>query len=327
MGEVTWVEILSHHHREVLARHRVEKPEFSIGRGYDNEVMIDDPYVAARHLLIRPDDTGALVAEDLGSANGTFVVRSRRRLQRFRINSDRPIRIGQTHLRIRRAEHPVPQERHLPTRVPSWPVTALLGIAMIVVLLASQWLQEKSESQLHRYVETGLLWVGIAVGWTAIWGVVCRVFSRRARFERNLKITLGGLLIYFVFRELLQLGAYSLALTELQTYQFASMVVLVAIICLLHLRTIGQSLMWLKGGALAALVVVVLAAQALTQSEMQLGNNQQDYVRRVMPPSLRLAPLRTEDAFFQNAANLRPNLDADRKKDLSVGGGFLFGND
>jgi len=327
MGEVIWVEILSHHHREVMSRQRVDKSEIRIGRGYDNDVIIDDPYVAAQHLLIRPDDTGSLVAEDLGSANGTFVARSRRRLQRFRINPDRVIRIGQTHLRIRHGNHPVPGERYLPSRVPSWPVTAALGVAMLAVLLVSQWLQERSEPQLHRYVETAILWIGITIGWTAVWGMICRVFSRRARFERNLKITLSGLLIYFLFKEILQLGAYSLAITELQTYQFAGMVILLAIICLLHLRTIGQSLMWLKGGVLAALVVVVLAAQALTQSEVRLGNNQQDYVRRMMPPSLRFVPLRTEDRFFQNAENLRPNLDADRKKELPIGGGVLFGND
>ena len=327
MGEVIWIEILSHHHREVLARHPVDKAEVRVGRGYDNDVIIDDPYVAAQHLLIRADATGALIVEDLGSANGTFVVRGRRRLQRFRVNPDRPIRIGQTHLRIRRADYAVPRERRLSTRVPSWPLTLILGVAMVAVLLTSQWFQETREPQLHRYVENGLLWVGIAVGWTAIWSVICRVFSRRARFERNLKITLGGLLVYFLFRELLQLGAYSLAITEMQTYQFASMVILLAVVSLLHLRAIGQSLMWLKGGVLAALVTVVLAAQALTQSEVQLGNNQQNYVRRMLPPSLRLVPLRTEDTFFRNAENLRPNLDADRKKELPIGGAILFSGD
>ena len=71
-----WVELLSRH-RDVAGRFRVERAEITIGRGYDNDVIVDDPYVAARHLRIFRDAEGRLVAEDLGSANGTFVNRKR----------------------------------------------------------------------------------------------------------------------------------------------------------------------------------------------------------------------------------------------------------
>ena len=53
MGEVIWVEVLSRHH-DVVARHRCVGPEVHIGRGYDNDVVIDDPYVAARHVCTGP---------------------------------------------------------------------------------------------------------------------------------------------------------------------------------------------------------------------------------------------------------------------------------
>jgi hypothetical protein len=65
-----WVEILSRH-RDVAARVRVMGDEASIGRGYDNDVIVDDPYVAAHHLRVFRDAAGKLIAQDLGSANGT----------------------------------------------------------------------------------------------------------------------------------------------------------------------------------------------------------------------------------------------------------------
>ncbi len=40
-----WIEILGRH-REVVARYRGDGAEVRIGRGYDNDVVIDDPYVA-----------------------------------------------------------------------------------------------------------------------------------------------------------------------------------------------------------------------------------------------------------------------------------------
>ena len=66
-----WVEILSRH-RDIAARFRIAAPEARIGRGYDNDVIIDDPYVAAQHLRVFRDEAGQLVAEDLGSATARF---------------------------------------------------------------------------------------------------------------------------------------------------------------------------------------------------------------------------------------------------------------
>src|SRR5271167_133192 len=100
-----WVEILSRH-RDIAARYRLESPQVRIGRGYDNDVIIDDPYVAAQHLRIFRDAAGQLVAEDMGSANGMFVDGVDTRLGRVIIDGQHPIRIGQTCLRVRETNYP-----------------------------------------------------------------------------------------------------------------------------------------------------------------------------------------------------------------------------
>ena len=90
MEQVIWVEILSRHH-DVLERHRCTGPEIRIGRGYDNDVVLDDPYVAPRHLRVFRGATGTLVAEDAGSANGLFTERGpvgRGTLRRGRVQLD-----------------------------------------------------------------------------------------------------------------------------------------------------------------------------------------------------------------------------------------------
>jgi pSer/pThr/pTyr-binding forkhead associated (FHA) protein len=76
-----------------------------------NDVIVDDPYVAAQHLRVFRDEAGQLVAEDLGSANGTFFDRSNSRLARIVVDGERPIRIGQTFLRVRGVNHAVAGER------------------------------------------------------------------------------------------------------------------------------------------------------------------------------------------------------------------------
>ena len=52
-----WVEILSRQ-RDVISRFRIDGPEARIGRGYDNDVVVEDPYVAAQHLRIFRDEAG-----------------------------------------------------------------------------------------------------------------------------------------------------------------------------------------------------------------------------------------------------------------------------
>jgi len=95
MEEIVWIETLSRH-REVATRQRCRGPVVRVGRAYDNDVVIDDPYVAAYHLRIARDGDGRLVAEDLGSLNGLFVDRDRTRRTQIVLEGDRPIRIGGT---------------------------------------------------------------------------------------------------------------------------------------------------------------------------------------------------------------------------------------
>src|ERR1700761_4033172 len=105
-----WVEILSRHH-EVLHRVRVAGDEASIGRGYDNDVVVDDPYVAARHLRISRNEAGEVVAEDLGSSNGSFLDGSKSRITRLPVDGSQRLRIGQTLLRLRTSDYAIEPER------------------------------------------------------------------------------------------------------------------------------------------------------------------------------------------------------------------------
>ncbi len=46
--------------------------DISIGRGFNNEIVIENPYVSKKHLLIKNDE-GKYVAEDLNSSNGSYI--------------------------------------------------------------------------------------------------------------------------------------------------------------------------------------------------------------------------------------------------------------
>ena len=70
------VETLDHHDR-VHARERLALPadrvRFTIGRGVDADVMLDDRYCAPLHAAVELGADGAWRVTDLGSVNGVIV--------------------------------------------------------------------------------------------------------------------------------------------------------------------------------------------------------------------------------------------------------------
>ena len=304
-----WVEILSRH-REVAARFRFAGPDVRIGRGYDNDVILDDPYVAARHMRVFRDDAGRLVAEDMGSANGMFLDRDNGRQQRIVIDGERPIRIGHTCLRIRETGHAVEPERV------AGPEVRILPIALSVVILAIEalavWLAETTEPKASSYLAP-LLGIAVAVAaWVAVWALLSRIFSGRARFQRNLLIALLGILVFSLYNEFAQFSAFALTWSIAIDYQYVVMWSVLAAVCFYHLREVGPSRLVLKGSAVAALFALIIAVQALKQSELLSNSGRQTTLRRLLPPALRLAPVRDENTFFAEIEHLKTKLDSDR---------------
>ena len=197
-----WVEILSRH-RDIAARFRITAPEARIGRGYDNDVIIDDPYVAAQHLRVFRDEAGQLVAEDLGSANGTFLDGGRNRFARIVIDGKHPIRIGQTYLRVRDIHHEVERERVAPPEWRALPIAAAaaLGASLLGLSALQIWLAQTAELRASNYLTPLLTIVATVLVWAGIWALLSRIFSGSSHLLRNLLITLAGGLAFSLYHE------------------------------------------------------------------------------------------------------------------------------
>jgi Inner membrane component of T3SS, cytoplasmic domain len=318
MGQVIWIEILSRH-RDVAERHRFEGGEVRIGRGYENDLVLDDPHVAVNHLRIRRDEAGALIAEDVGSANGLYLDRSPERQERIALDGDRVIRIGGVLLRVREPGYAVPRERpEVPARR-LWPVALALAAAILAVEILSLWLAETAEVKASRYVTPVLSLAGLALGWTAVWTVLSRIFAGRAPFERHLITALAGVLAYSLYDEFAQFAAFAFSWRLPISFEYVVLWAALALVCYRHVLMLGSRRHF---AALGVVVVAVLgiATQSLTQSEARADFGQGSYLRRLMPPALRLAAPRTETAFFSEVEQLKGQLDHDRQEAPATAG-------
>jgi len=311
MEDVVWIEVISRS-REVLARHRCTGSEIRVGRGYDNDIVLDDPFVAPQHLRIRRSDISGWVAEDLGTANGLFLDQGEDKFAWLEIDGNRPIRIGHTYLRLREAGYAVAPARPYQPRSRLWPALAALGALLAAIEVSSNWLGETSEPKVSPYLVSVLTVALFVTVWTAGWSVLTRIFSGQARFERNLLIALSGMVIYLFLREFADFAAFAFSWRGFVSYQYIGVWSLLAVVCFLHLREVSSGGLKLKAGLVIALLATGIALQLLSQSELRTGIDRQAYVSRLLPPEFRLAPLQSEDSFFADIEALKSKLDKDR---------------
>ncbi len=285
-----WVEVLSRH-GDVLARHRCAGPELRIGRGYGNDVVIDDPYVAVEHLVVMRDAEGRLIARDLGSVNGTFLDRDTRRLDHVVLDGEHRLRIGHTWLRIRDAAHAVPPERAMEPQRRLLPIALGLGAVVIGIEVLSIWLNDTQEPKPSRYLLTPLVVTLVLVVWTAVWSVLSRIFIGQAKLERNLLIAVAGALVYSLWNEVVWFFTYAFASRALIGSGPVVFWLVLTVICILHLRAISPAHGWMKAGAVLMLGLAGIGAQTLTASDTPAGSPYQGAPRRLLPPAFRVAPL------------------------------------
>ena len=310
MDEVIWIEVLSRH-RAVVSRHRCAGRGIRIGRAYTNDVILDDPYVAPEHAHIVRDEDGRPIVEDLGTANGLYASHGRTRLARLTLDDDSIFRIGHTYLRVRQTDHAVAPERQFGQQARSWPAILVLAPVVIATEAAVLWLADYAEPRIATYLLPLLGAIVAILVWSTVWSMVSRIFSGQARFEQNLIVALVGALGFEIVSIASAVVAFGLSWSALAGYSYVGFFGVLAAICFIHLRRINPARSLLAGGVMAALFVAAVTIQILIQSDAR-PRLAQLYVRNLLPPALRLAPVTDETSFFANVATLREKIDADR---------------
>jgi len=315
-----WVEVLSRHH-DVLARHRCED-DARIGRAYDNDVVLDDPYVAPHHVRLVRDEDGVLHAEDLGTVNGISTGARTGRQSRIALDGRQVLHVGRTLLRIRSPAFAVPPERVAGPAARTWPVIGLLAAVILVMAALTIWLNETRESQPSRYLLPVMGVAVVVLVWTMGWAVLSRIFTGVAHFERHLLIAQGGLLAFFLLDELSEYGAFAFSSRVLADGAYVGNWLLFAALCFVHLRAMGPRRVGAKAGAVAAVALAAIAAQSVSHLDEASTTGQQSYLQGLKPPMFRLKRAQPLDQFFGETDRLKGALDRARLEPPGARGWF-----
>lgn len=297
---------------DVLHRHQVNGLPIRLGRGYDNDFILDDAHAAPRHALIEGDDDGRLVLRDLGSRNG--VVYRGKRQHSIELTGDTVIRLGHTSLRVRGADFPVPPEL-VDRTMHGWEgaLPGLVGMLLVgIVALLTVWLRDTQPFQLSRYLQ-GLAY-GVAAGlvWGGVWAFSNRLFGRHARFGRHLFIFGCGLAAIAAYKALSSIVAYAWSIEWLVRYGMHVAIALIAGMVYFHLGTVRPQRR--RYFAASCALLALLGSGLTLVGNLQASGRVADqlYMPLLLPPELRASPDHSVDEFMADAAAMKARIDAER---------------
>lgn len=315
MDEVTHVEVLGRH-GEVVARHAVRRLPARIGRAYDNDVILDDPYVALHHAVLERAPTGGLEIVDAGSRNGLHRAGARARLDRAPVDPDARYIAGRTALRIRESSHVLPPE--LVDLREGWWQQAALAVAAIVasagMVLLYGWSTTYEQPDLAKLVLPIVTVLLALLLWSGAWTLVGRLLIGEWRLAAH--ITGGALIVvgYFVAANW-DYVAFALSAPWLRYVESGVLGAFVAWSFLRHFTLVTRDPG--RGVAVAAVVMAMVSIGSLelyAQVEGADDPARMTYLRAIKPPAVRLAQGREPEAFFKAAEQLRVEVEPLRTK-------------
>lgn len=192
-----YLELLS---RAGRLRHRVRLGAHPLraGRAYDNDLILDDPYVCPRHAVLELAGDRLLV-RDLDSRNGVVAPGGRRIHGAVWVASGQTFQLGRARVRFRGTGFPVPPARE--DRDASWLLRCFERPAFLIpLLLATAALTAglavlESATRMEAAALAGRV-AAVALGlvlWALGWSAATRMAQHRWRFLSHCGVACGAL--------------------------------------------------------------------------------------------------------------------------------------
>ncbi len=178
---------------QLVERCRCAGDSFSVGRSYDNDVIIDDPYVSPHHIRLDLDEDGWKIT-DLDSLNGYRVQQNGHTVTRNVVQSGETIRLGQMMLQVFNTHHPVAPalkinglERRLKIlgRHKIWPLVLLGVLGMSLLALYQNSVAEIKPMSMVNVLVNQLVQIG---GVALLWALAGRIFRHQLRFFSHISL-------------------------------------------------------------------------------------------------------------------------------------------
>lgn len=317
MEPLAFVEIIGRH-GEVLQRHALQRWPARVGRGYDMDVILDDPHVAPVHLSIEPVQENRYLVRDLGSVNGTRLSTNGARSAELNTGPDDMICIGQTQLRIRPLHYAVRAETPLRggTGLRNIGLFALLGGIMIGMTIWTAYLVTLQQDENPAMIVGALGMAAAVLLWVSAWALVSRIVMGRANFFAHGVIAAAGAIALFVTDIVFDYLGFGLDLRWLDYLGILAGAAMFAYVFYRHLCLASHfSARALAGAAIVVSFILHAGSMAVDYAKDRSASGKQQYRETVKAPAFLLVKGVAPAVFFAESESLKRKVDEAATKD------------
>jgi len=171
----------------VINRHKISQYPTTIGRAFNNDVILEDPYVSPTHVTLVDSEEGCVDLKD-NSLNGIVYCDKTITGSSITLKSGEEIVLGRTRLRFYAVDHQVSETRPIKYSigfVKKWtqPVPLVLCLLVFVfMLLMDVMLSAKQELSFEKGLAELLTPLVFVVIWASVWTFVGRLIKHQSLF-------------------------------------------------------------------------------------------------------------------------------------------------
>lgn len=301
-----------------IERHRLSGERITIGRAFDNELILTDETVSPHHAVLETDAQGNPVLIDAGSLNG---IRSDRHGagSRLALVSGDTCNLGRARIRCYLPGHPVAETVRvggfdgLINRAGTLAALGFTAVAVAIVTVAELWLTSYSG------IEWGQIGIGLFSVFSAATAVAIflAIVGRIAKHEGRLQTQLALVLLYLLVQSAI-VFAYEVLLFNTLNPWFsaaiglgASFVLLTVTlwICLHVATNLRSRQRWQFALAFTSVLLCVsVYPEFIARSDF---SDKPRYVKQVKPPQLRFVRGIDRDTFVARTHEAFESIDND----------------
>lgn len=234
----------------VLDHYQFNGQSVRVGRAYDNDLILHDPYVEGSHVVLVYDpELDLFHFHDQDTVNGTQVIRDKgntRDAQEGILYSGDSICIGKTLLKVRSRVHEVPGALPISfwdkflSLTGAWSVVILAGVLVVLLEVLHQYLSDPRIEKLNGKIFNSANELFIVGVYAAFWSMVARVQRHESRTLVHAGIGAWLLVALSMQTLLLPVLVYNLNLFAVQSVVnvfFTGMFIFMAVFASLYLAT------------------------------------------------------------------------------------------
>lgn len=313
MGTLALIETLDRD-GSVRQSHKVQAWPVRVGRSLDNDIVLDDPHVAAFHFTVDAnEDHGVFVAVG-DTVNGLSVGAQRLAAgERWHVGG-RPadITAGRTQLNLRLAEHALAPEKALTaSRVFAQSPGVLLWLVLLNLLSVgfTTYLATDPELLPRTLASNGMMLAAIVLVWCGAWTLLSKLFTRRGHFGWHLRVMLTAMLALELLGFVASLLGFALSWDWLTAYDYLPEMAIAAFALYLHLQAVEPHRhRFTRGFAVGALIMGLgISAWRHWQDHESLASEL--YMTALYPPMFRIADGVSAESFVERLGPFEKALD------------------